>query len=101
MSIFDQVDDLESNSCAVLVKIEQQCNFGNLFKYVDSQFIGFLFEKKWYLFLEMEKEVWLAPDKAKITMHESITDLQYSRNLANLIIEEIKVGRVKPFSIEG
>ncbi len=97
--MFDQVDDLESNSCAVLVKIEQKCNFGNLFKYVDSRFIGFLFEKKWYPYFE--KEVWLAPDKAKITIHESINDVQYSCNLAKLIIEEIKAGRVKPFYIEG
>jgi len=101
MNFWDQVDDIESNSCVVLVKIKQKCNFGNLFKCVDSKYIGILFEKKWYLYLDEEKEVWLAPDKAKIIIIESISDVQYSYNLADLIIKEIKAGKVKPLSIES
>ena len=94
-------EDIRKDCSVTLVRLKQKGNFGNHRSIEGSIFTGVLYEDEWYFYLQLENEIRRAPENATITIHEHIRNVQYSRVLYDSIIQEIKLGKAKPFSVES
>ena len=88
-------EDIRKDCSVTLVRLKQKGIFGNHSSAEGAIFIGVVYAEEWYFYLQMENEIRLAPKNAIVTIHESTRDVK----LYKWIIEEIKHGRFKPFSI--
>jgi hypothetical protein len=94
----ENYDDIDTSDGDFFI-IKLKGNLGYGIYLVDYEFIGILYDNNWYL---LEKNnVFTIPPELEIMTYKLFRDMLYSQKLYNSIIEEIKAGRIKPFSIEG